>query len=43
MDKICGKVRDHYKGEYGVAARGICNSKYSTPKEVSIFFHKRPN
>ena len=43
MDKKHGKVRDHYTGEYGVAARGICKSKYSTPKEVSIFSHKRSN
>ena len=43
MDKKYGKVRDHYRGEYGVAARSICNSKYSTPKEISIFFHKRSN
>ena len=43
MDKKYGKVRDHYRGEYGGAARSICNSKYSTPKEISIFFHKRSN
>ena len=42
-DKKYRKMRDHYTGEYGVAANNICKSKYSIPKKFSIFFHNRSN
>ena len=42
-DKKSRKIRDNYTGEYGVAADNICKSKYSIPKEFSIFFHNRSN
>ena len=37
------QVRDHchYTGEYRGAAHGICNIKYSVPKEIPIVFHHR--
>ena len=37
--KYC-KVRDHfhYTREYRGAVHGICNLKYSVPKEIPIFF-----
>ena len=40
-DKKYRKVRDHcqYTGEYRGAGHGICNLKYSIPKENSIVFH----
>ena len=29
----------HYKGEHRSASHGICNLKYSVPKEISKVFH----
>ena len=44
---ICGgflgddKVRDHchYTGQYRGAAHKLCNLRYSSPKNISVFFH----
>ena len=40
-DKSYRKVRDHchYIEECRGAAQGICNLKYSIPKEIPIVFH----
>ena len=40
-DKRYSKVRchRHFSGEYRAAAHGICNLKYSVPKEIFIAFH----
>ena len=39
--KINIKFRDpcYYTGEYRDVAHGICNSKYSISKKMSIVFH----
>ena len=44
-DKKYRKARDHchYTGEYRGARHGICNLKYSVPKEVSIAFPNGSN
>ena len=44
-DKKYCQVRDHchYTGEYRGTAHGICNLKYSVPKEIPIVFHNGSN
>ena len=39
------EVRDncHYTGKYRSAAHGICDLKYSVPKEILIVFHNGSN
>ena len=44
-DKKYRKARDNrnYGGEYRGAAHGICNLKYSVPKEMAVNFHNGSN
>ena len=44
-EKFYRKVRDHchYTGECRGVAHGICNLRYSVPKEIPIAFHNRSN
>ena len=39
------KVRDHdhYTGKFRGAAHSICNLRYSTQKDISVFFHDGTN
>ena len=39
------KVRDHdhYTGKFRDAAHSLCNLRYSTQKDIPVFFHNGPN
>ena len=39
------KVRDHdhYTGKFRGAAHSICNLRYSTQKDIPVFFHNGTN